>query len=56
MTEKTKEFIVKMFRLAIKHFWKIIVIILLFGFLFASCEIPTPFGVIKKGGIELPFK
>jgi len=46
------EFLLKHFQ---KHWLKWLAGILCFGFVVASCEIPTPWGVIKKGSVKLPF-
>jgi len=53
--EKDEKFIMKMIRLILKHWWKILIVAVITGFLLSSCEIPTPWGVWKKGGIDMPW-
>ena len=52
---KDEKFIVRMVKLALKHWWKLLIVCVVAGFLFTSCEIPTKWGVFKKGGIEMPW-
>ena len=52
---KDEKFIVRMVNLVLKHWWKILIVCVVAGFLFTSCEIPTKWGVFKKGGIDMPW-
>jgi len=52
---KDEKFIIKMIRLALKHWWKILIVAVVTGFLISSCEIPTKWGMWKKGGITMPW-
>lgn len=51
----TNEKIMELVKLGLKNWWKILIVALTAGILFTSCEIPTPWGIYKKGGIDMPW-
>ena len=52
---KKEKFIVRIIKIGFKNWWKILIALTLGGFLISSCEIPTPWGMLKKGGINMPW-
>lgn len=53
--DSDEKFVARMVRLGLKHWWKILIVLVVAGALLTSCEIPTPWGPLKKGGLELPW-
>lgn len=55
MKKATKEMIDFLIHHFQRHWIKWLVGIIVVGIVISSCEIPTPWGVIKKGPVKLPF-